>query len=114
MSDLLFVANWKMHVTRGEARAYAGELGGRIGPEGLPGRELVLAPSFTSLDAARDPRARWSIACQNVAFESEGAFTGEVSARMAAEAGCRYAIIGHSERRRLFGEDAPVLSGVAV
>ncbi|HEY3203175.1 MAG TPA: triose-phosphate isomerase [Thermoanaerobaculia bacterium] len=106
---LLFVANWKMNKTRAEARAYAADLGARIG-EKIPGRELVLAPAFTALDAARDPGERWSLACQNVSAESSGAFTGEVSARMAAEAGCRYAIIGHSERRRLFGEDGPMLS----
>jgi len=105
----LFVANWKMHLTRAEARAYAAELGGRIG-DGLEGRELVLAPPFTAFDAARDPRGRWSLASQNVATETAGPMTGEVSAGMAADAGCRYAIVGHSERRRLFGEDGDVLS----
>ena len=49
----LFVANWKMHKTRGEARAYAAELGERI-ETGLPGHELVLAPPFTALSEARD------------------------------------------------------------
>jgi triosephosphate isomerase len=113
----LFVANWKMHKTRAEARAYAEELGATWTPVvGLEivapqtARELVVAPSFTLLDAARDPKQRWGLACQNVAAEASGAFTGEVSARMAADAGCTYAIVGHSERRRLFGEDTPVLS----
>src|SRR5262249_40403917 len=114
----LFVANWKMHKTRAEARAFAEELGAAWTP--VPGselvvapptaRELVIAPSFTPLDAARDPKGRWGLACQNVASEDSGAFTGEVSARMAADAGCAYAIVGHSERRRLFGEDGPVLA----
>ncbi|HEY1434890.1 MAG TPA: triose-phosphate isomerase [Thermoanaerobaculia bacterium] len=103
----LFVANWKMHKTRGPARAFAEQLGSAIG-EGIPGAELVLAPSFTALDAARDARGRWALAAQNVAAAAEGAFTGEVSAAMAADAGCRYAIVGHSERRRLFGEDEAV------
>ena len=105
----LFVANWKMHKTRGEARAYAAELGERIG-SGVPGRELVLAPAFTALSEARDAAGRWSVACQNVATELEGAYTGEVSAAMAADAGCRYAIVGHSERRRYFAEDGPRLA----
>jgi len=105
----LFVANWKMHKTRAEARAYAQELSPRMGPE-LAGRELVLAPAYPLLDAARDPGGRWGLACQNVAAEASGAFTGEVSARMAADAGCSYAIVGHSERRRLFGEESPALS----
>jgi triosephosphate isomerase len=106
---MLFVANWKMHKTRAEARAFAEELGARIGTE-PPASELVIAPPFTALDAARDPRGRWSLAVQNVGSEDSGAFTGEVSARMAADAGCRYAIVGHSERRRLFGEDGAVLA----
>jgi triosephosphate isomerase len=104
----LFVANWKMHKTRAEARAFAAELGGRIGG-GIPGRELVIAPPWTALDAARDSSGRWSLACQDVAAQAEGAFTGEVSAAMSADAGCRYAIVGHSERRRLFAEDGPTL-----
>ena len=74
------------------------------------GVELVIAPPFTALDAARDPGGRWSLAAQNVAAETEGAYTGEVSARMLADAGCRYVIVGHSERRRLFGEDGRVLA----
>jgi triosephosphate isomerase (TIM) len=108
-SGRLFVANWKMHKTRGEARTYAGELGERIG-SGLPGRELVLAPAFTALSEARDSAGRWSLACQNVAAELSGAYTGEVSAAMAADAGCRYALVGHSERRRYFSEDGPTLA----
>jgi triosephosphate isomerase len=105
----LFVANWKMHKTRGPARDFASELGRAIG-DGIANAELVIAPPFTALDAARDERGRWRLACQNVAAETEGAFTGEVSAAMAADAGCRYAIVGHSERRRMFGEDGPVLA----
>ena len=107
----LFVANWKMHKTRAQARAFAEEFGKLIGG-GMDGAgaELVLAPSWTALDAARDARGRWALACQNVAAEAEGAYTGEVSAAMAADAGCRYAIVGHSERRRYFGEDGPLLA----
>ena len=105
----LFVANWKMHKTRASARAFAEELGREVGG-GTGGVELALAPSYPLLDAARDPQGRWALACQNVAAEAEGAYTGEVSAAMAADAGCAYAIVGHSERRRLFGEDGPVLA----
>jgi triosephosphate isomerase len=105
----LFVANWKMNMTRGEAAAYARELDGILRTAD-PESELVLAPPYTALDAARDPAGRWSLAGQNVASEVSGAYTGEVSAKMLADAGCRYAIVGHSERRRLFGEDAAILA----
>ncbi|MFN2387802.1 MAG: triose-phosphate isomerase [Thermoanaerobaculia bacterium] len=104
----LFAANWKMHKTREAARAFARELGDRL--EGAPcAGELVIAPSFPLLDAARDPRERWSLAGQNVASERGGAYTGEVSAAMLQDAGCRYVIIGHSERRQIFGETEDVL-----
>ena len=105
----LFVANWKMNMTRAEARAYAQDLGRLIGDRD-PGVELVIAPSFTAFDAAADERGRWSIAAQNVSSQPHGALTGEVSARQLADAGCRYVIIGHSERRRILGEDGAVLA----
>ncbi|MGH9366137.1 MAG: triose-phosphate isomerase [Thermoanaerobaculia bacterium] len=105
----LFVANWKMHKTQAEARAYAEQLAARLGAA-RPAVELAVAPPFTALDAARDPAGRWTLAAQDVAAEPSGAFTGEVSAAMLADAGCRYAIVGHSERRRLFGEDAALLA----
>jgi len=105
----LFVANWKMNKTRAQARAYALELGELIGGRD-PGVEFVIAPPFTSLEESKDSRERWSLAAQDVASEKEGAYTGEVSARMIADAGCRYVIVGHSERRRLFGETSSVLA----
>jgi triosephosphate isomerase (TIM) len=105
----LFVANWKMNMTRAEARTFSEELGRFVADKDLE-VELVVAPPLTSLDAARDPKGRWSLAAQNVASEREGAFTGEVSALQLADAGCRYVIVGHSERRRIFGEGAAVLS----
>jgi triosephosphate isomerase (TIM) len=106
----LFVANWKMNMTRGEARLYAFKLGELLGDRVLS-VELVIAPPFTALHEAKDAfDRRWSLAAQNVASEFEGAYTGEVSARMLADAGCRYVIVGHSERRRLFAETGPVLA----
>ena len=106
----LFVANWKMNMTRAEARAYARDLGEVLG-DGDPAVELVIAPPFTAFEEAKDPRRRrWSLAAQNVASEKEGPYTGEISARMIADAGCRYVIVGHSERRRIFGEASPALA----
>jgi triosephosphate isomerase len=106
----LFVANWKMNKTRGEALAFSRTLSERLGP-GAPSAELVIAPPLTALDAARDKSepARWALAAQDVGAETEGAYTGEVSARMIGDSGCRYVLVGHSERRRLFHEDDAVL-----
>ncbi len=105
----LFVANWKLHMTRGQASAYAEDLGARIGA-GIPGTEIVVAPPFTAIDAARDPHGRWSLAGQNLSEHAAGPFTGEISGEMIADAGCRYVLVGHSERRALFGEDGPKLA----
>lgn len=116
----LFVANWKMNFLRSEARDYAQTLGALLSPATDPadpsGPELVIAPPYPALADARDPASdgggggRWALAAQNVASHEKGAFTGEVSARMLRDAGCRYVLVGHSERRRLFGEEAPILA----
>jgi len=100
----LLAGNWKMHGTRAEARALAGALAKSVGQ--TTGREVLIAPPFTALDATREAIAgtRILLAAQNVHGEDKGAFTGEVSAAMLAEAGCSHVIIGHSERRQYYGE----------
>lgn len=100
----LVVGNWKMFKTSGEGAAFVRALAAGLG--GLEGREVMVAPPFTGLyeaaNAARDTDI--SIAAQDVFWEWEGAYTGEVSAAMLADLGVRAAIIGHSERRRYFAE----------
>jgi triosephosphate isomerase len=100
----IFAANWKMHKTVGEALDFLE----RFLPRAREAAdvELVIAPPFTALDAVarRISGSAVLLAAQNVHFEEKGAFTGEVSAGMLGEIGCRYAIVGHSERRTLFGE----------
>ncbi len=100
----LIVGNWKMHKTIGEALAFAGQLKQRL--PGTEGKTVVLAPSFTALFPLAETLKGSGImlAAQNLCDKEEGAYTGEVSARMLADAGCRFVIIGHSERRTLFGE----------
>ena len=97
--------NWKMHRTQAEARELLRALAPLVAD--LAGRvQLAVAPPFTALAAARDALAGTAIelAAQDVHWEAQGAFTGEVSAPMLAEAGVRHGIVGHSERRQLFGE----------
>jgi triosephosphate isomerase len=100
----LVVANWKMHKGVQEAVAYTRDLVA-LAPE-FRGTDVVIAPAFTALSAVATAARATSIgvAAQNVAADPDGAFTGEVSATMIKEAGAGSVIIGHSERRRLFGE----------
>jgi triosephosphate isomerase len=100
----LIAGNFKMFKTVAETVAYVSELKALI--RDTRGVDIVIAPPFTAIAAAARAVEGSSIgvAGQNVHWEREGAFTGEVSAGMLREAGARYVIIGHSERRTLFGE----------
>ena len=105
MSRTPFIAaNWKMYKTVHETVAFIKEL--RSVAKDVHDVEIVVAPPFTSLRAAVEAAhaSVIGVAGQNLHWEREGAFTGEVSAAMLKEAGAEYVIIGHSERRRLFGE----------
>ena len=97
-------ANWKMHKTVAEATAYAGAFRDRMAA--VRHAEVVVAPPFTALHAVAMLLAdsRVGVAGQNLHAAPQGAFTGEVSAGMLKEAGAAYVIIGHSERRQLFGD----------
>jgi triosephosphate isomerase len=97
-------ANWKMHKTVLETIAFIKEF--RKLAEAVPDVEIVVAPPFTALRPAADAAhaSNIGIAGQNLHWERQGAFTGEISAAMLKEAGAEYVIIGHSERRQLFGE----------
>ena len=101
----LIVGNWKMNKTALEAAAFIHDLRDRV--PASPHADVVLAPPFTALESARNalgPSSWIGLGAQNVHWETHGAFTGEVSAPMLCDLGCRYVIVGHSERRTLFGE----------
>jgi triosephosphate isomerase (TIM) len=110
MSRIPIIAgNWKMYKTVAEAVKYVKEFRSIV--KDVTGVEIVVAPTFTALHAAAEAARNSNIviAGQDLHWEREGAFTGEVSGAMLREAGAEYVIIGHSERRTLFGEtDASV------
>lgn len=105
MATWMVAGNWKMNNTTGEAVALAKEI--VAGLPDIKGRgEVVLAPSFTALKSVHDviSGSGISLASQNIFFEDKGAYTGEISPDMLKDAGCAYAVIGHSERRKYFHE----------
>ena len=100
----IIAGNWKMFKTIPETRAFFDALIPEI--QDVEHCDIVVAPPFTALAAAAEEAdgTRVSISAQNVHWEEQGAFTGEISVRMLVDAGCAYTIIGHSERRQYFGE----------
>jgi triosephosphate isomerase len=106
MARVKFVCgNWKMYKTTGEARELVRALAPLV--EGLGGKvQVAVAPPFTALAAVAEALRGTLIelSAQNVHREAQGAFTGEISAGMLADLGAKHCIVGHSERRQLFGE----------
>ncbi|MEI8033101.1 MAG: triose-phosphate isomerase [Chlorobiaceae bacterium] len=105
MRRKIVVGNWKMNNTITESAALATALLGELGA-GFTGCEIGIAPTFIALQEAGAiiEGSPVQLVAQNCHYENDGAFTGEVSARMVKAAGCSYVIIGHSERRQFFGE----------
>jgi triosephosphate isomerase (TIM) len=100
----VIAGNWKLFKTAAEGAAFVVELSHQIGR--VQGVEVVVAPPFVGLDAAvrATEGSVITVASQDVFWEEKGAFTGEVAPGMLKSLGVRWAIIGHSERRQLFGE----------
>jgi phosphoglycerate kinase/triosephosphate isomerase (TIM) len=100
----VIVGNWKMFKTQAETEAFFSTFSALV--SGITQCDIVVAPPFTAIHSAVQAArgSQIAVAAQDVFWEREGAFTGEISPQMLVEAGCRYAIIGHSERRQFFGE----------
>lgn len=122
MVKRMIAGNWKMNKGPMEAANFTEKLEnwfssdeiGRFASQAIEGDafEVVIAPPSISLSAAAGAKRveqRIGIAAQNVFYELKGAFTGEISLPMLKEAGCKYVILGHSERRHIFGESDELL-----
>lgn len=105
MRKPIIAGNWKMHKTPSETGTFVRGLRERLSGKS-PNCEVIVAPPFVCVPAAVDAAAGTAIgvACQNLHWEDQGAFTGEISGPMIKDSGCTHVIIGHSERRQFFGE----------
>lgn len=107
MRQIVIAGNWKLNCTQSEAERLVGDLLGRL--EIANGVAVVICPPFTALSAVGESLAGTGVALgsQDVFWKDKGAYTGQISAPMLLELGCRYAIVGHSERRGRFGVPEP-------
>jgi triosephosphate isomerase len=108
MRRRLIAGNWKMHSTPEETESFVARF---LSLAPLSDAEVAIFPPFTSLDRAGRLLGTTGIrlGAQDVYFESKGAFTGAVSPGMLTACGCSYVLVGHSERRHIFGETDPVV-----
>lgn len=108
MRKNLIAGNWKMNNTIPEAVVLAQEISNGIYPDILDEVDVAVCPPFVDLKPVKSvfefDRVDIALGAQNVYWEPKGAFTGEISIPMIKEIGCAYCIVGHSERRNLFGE----------
>ena len=100
----LIAANWKMHKTTQEAKSFMSELLPKVAD--VKDRDILVCPPFTLINSVDEGRDGTNIllGAQNMYFEEKGAFTGEIAPQMLKELNCEFVILGHSERRWVFGE----------
>ena len=103
MRKMIIAGNWKMHLTLQDAAVLVKQLRSSCEVDAV---DVVVCPAFTALSSVGSllRGSRISLGAQDLFWEGQGAFTGEVSPTMLLDVGCRYVIIGHSERRQHFGE----------
>jgi len=110
----VIAANWKMHKTHLEAIQAVQKLSYLLDKKDSDRVEVVICPPFTALRSIQTlleaDKLAYGLGAQNVYWEEQGAFTGEVSPPMLAGLKCRYVIVGHSERRQHFGETDQIVA----
>lgn len=105
MRRKVIAGNWKMHKDLSESQNLISKLTNALSKEEIR-CDVIICPPFTSLSEAGSliKNTKVKLGAQNMYFEDKGAFTGEISAAMLKSVGCEYVILGHSERRTIFGE----------
>jgi triosephosphate isomerase len=110
MRKPIIAGNWKMHKNMSEAKALAEGIVQKV--QKVEKVQIVLCPPFTALVAVAEAikGSNVELGAQNCHFEDKGAFTGEISTAFLVDAGCKFVIIGHSERRQYFAEDDALIN----
>jgi triosephosphate isomerase len=112
MRKKIIAGNWKMYKTNNEAIKLVKQLNRKLQKTPPKKSGVIVFPPFTALSSvsAELKGSKIAVGAQNISWEEEGAYTGEISAKMIKSAGAKWVIIGHSERRQYFNEDEKVLN----
>jgi len=110
MRQPIIAGNWKMHKNMPEAKALAAGIVEKV--KEAKEVQIILCPPFTALGSVAEAikGSNVKLGAQNCHYEDKGAFTGEIAISFLSDAGCKYAIIGHSERRQYFNEDDSLIN----
>lgn len=112
MKRYLIAGNWKMNLLQNDAQIFAINLNNELLNRNLLQTDVLICAPFTDLFILKSIQntSLWNLGAQNMHFADSGAYTGEISPLMLKDTGCKYVILGHSERRQYFGEDNELLT----